>query len=174
MTILSAQSIRARAIFTPHSERTRCPRTGTTYGLGPMGYDVRIAEHLVMHRRSGPVRLGGPEYRVVRAVSFALASTMEHFSMPTDVGGFVHDKSTLARRGLAVQNTVIEPGWRGHLTLELTCHGNETIELHPGDPIAQIVLHLLDAPTESPYAGRYQDQQAGPQPARYLGEGERP
>jgi dCTP deaminase len=101
--------------------------------------------------------------------------------MPNDVIAFVNDKSSWARQGLAVQNTVIEPGWRGYLTIELSNHlpcslmpgereqhsydGN-TIHIFRGDPIAQIVFHKLDYPTEKPYEGKYQDQEAGPQKAR--------
>jgi dCTP deaminase len=85
--------------------------------------------------------------------------------MPPDVIGFVHDKSSWARKGLAVQNTVIEPGWRGYLTLELTNHGRDALEITEGDPIAQIVFHYLDALTEQPYVGKYQDQGYGPQRA---------
>jgi dCTP deaminase len=87
--------------------------------------------------------------------------------MPTDVIGFVHDKSTLARFGIAVQNTVIEPGWTGILTIELTNHSDEFLWLTAGQPIAQIVFHELDAPTERPYSGKYQNQEAGPQAARF-------
>ena len=115
-----------------------------TFGLGPAGYDVRVAERIVLHP-------GGA----------ALASTIEHFDMPADVLGKVADKSTWARLFLAVQNTIIEPGWRGHLTLELSNHGSEVLRIEPGMPIAQIILHLLDAPTEAPYNGKYQDQCAG-------------
>lgn len=140
--ILSAQSIRRRGIFTPFSERTKAH--GMTYGLGPAGYDVRIAETVFL----GP---GG----------FCLASTIEHFEMPTDVLGKVADKSTWARRFLAVQNTIVEPGWRGHLTLELSNHGSSPLHIEAGSPIAQIVLHLIDEPTEQPYAGKYQDQPKG-------------
>lgn len=140
--ILSAQSIRRRGIFTPFAERTK--HGGMTYGLGPAGYDVRIAEEVVLPP-------GGS----------ALASTIECFYMPADVLGKVADKSTWARRFLAVQNTVIEPGWRGHLTLELSNHGDGVLVIAPGMPIAQIILHLLDEPTELPYAGKYQDQRAG-------------
>lgn len=149
--ILSAQSIRHRQMITPHHERTSSH--GMTFGLGPAGYDVRIAETLTL-----------------RPGDFRLASTVERFAIPNDVLAFVHDKSTWARRGLAVQNTVAESGWHGILTLELTNHGHDVIEILAGMPIAQIVFHLLDAPTELPYAGRYQDQAAGPQPARYLAE----
>lgn len=118
---------------------------GMSYGLSVAGYDVRIAEGL---------RLSPGE--------FVLASTIECFAMPTDVIGKVHDKSTLARRGLAVQNTVIEPGWRGFLTLELTNHSKEGIILFPTMPIAQIVFQRLEAPAEKPYSGKYQDQASGP------------
>ena len=140
--ILSGQSIRRRGVFTPFSERTKY--AGMTYGLGPAGYDVRVAEHILLM----------PNMAV-------LASTIEHFNMPRDVLGKVADKSTWARRFLAVQNTIIEPGWRGHLTLELSNHGPGSLEIMPGMPIAQIILQLLDEPTEQPYDGKYQDQSAG-------------
>src|SRR4051812_10329412 len=142
--ILSAQTIRSIRPIEPFCERE--VHRGMSYGLGAAGYDVRVAEdHLVG--------------------VFALASTMERFSMPDDVLAVVHDKSTWARRGLFVQNTVIEPGWRGYLTLELTCVSG-AIRVYAGDPIAQIVFHQLDEPTIRPYSGKYQDQKAGPQPAR--------
>jgi len=154
MTILSAQAIRARhsdlfGIFTPFVERTTY--NNMTYGLGPAGYDVRIAETFFLEP-------GG----------FALASTVEHFDMPTDLLGMVADKSTWARRGIAVQHTVIEPGWRGHLTLEITNHSQTPQAFFKGGAIAQIILHMLDQPTDCPYPlnGKYQDQGKGPQPAR--------
>jgi dCTP deaminase len=78
--------------------------------------------------------------------------------MPDDILGIVHDKSTWGRRGIAVQNTVIEPGWRGFLTLELSNHSSRLITIENGDPIAQIVFHLLAGATDSPYRGKYQDQ----------------
>ena len=151
--ILSAQTIRARGIFTPFCERSKA--FGMSYGLGPAGYDVRIAESMLLPP-------GG----------FALASTMEHFDMPRDVLGTVHDKSTWARMGLAVQTTVIEPAWRGILTLELTNHGREALSIHAGCPIAQIILHLLDKTTEMPYEGRYQNQTAGPQVPLFIEDDE--
>lgn len=62
-------------------------------GVGPAGYDVRIDQAVTL-----------------RPGDFALAATMEHFNMHTDLLAIVHDKSTWVRRGLACQNTVIEPG----------------------------------------------------------------
>ena len=151
MTVLSAQSIRKRGIFDPFHERTI--HNGMTFGLGPAGYDVRIAEEINL---SG--NLFGP-------FRFMLASTVEHFTMPDDCLAYVKDKSTWARQGVLVQNTIIEPGWRGILTLELSYEGHDVVNIPAGTPIAQVVFHKLDEPTEIPYSGKYQDQEAGPQPA---------
>jgi dCTP deaminase len=152
MTVLSGQSIRRREIFTPFHERTRAH--GMTFGLGPAGYDVRI-------RESVTIPPGGA----------VLASTLEHFDMPNDVLGQVADKSTWARMFLAVQNTIIEPGWRGYLTVELSNHSQRAIRIEEGTPIAQIILHKLDEPAERPYNGRYQDQKAGVTAPTLLDEG---
>lgn len=143
--ILSAQSIRKLGIISPFNERSVA--SGLSYGLSSCGYDVRIKE---------PVILRG-------ARQFSLASTIEHFDMPLNVAGRVHDKSTWARRGLAVQTTLIEPGWRGYLTLELSNNDRDNIlRIEAGDPIAQIVFELLDEPTEFGYRGKYQDQPGYP------------
>ena len=156
--VLSGQSIRSRCVelgkpsgrfkpmLSPFNERTR--EHGMTHGVGPSGYDIRIAESAVL-------KPGG----------FALASAMERFDMPRDLLGIVHDKSTWARMGLALQNTVIEAGWRGFLTLELTNHSQYVIRIKTGTPIAQIIFHVLDAPAETPYEGKYMDQKSGPQAA---------
>ncbi len=155
MTILSAQTIRrfckAMDMITPFHERT--VHNGKTFGLSPAGYDVRVdlgADRIIM----------SPGERTCR-----LVATMEHFDMPTNVQAKVCDKSSWVRKWLTIQNTVIEPGWRGFLTLELIYHGNEEIYIQLGDPIAQIVFEFLDAPTEQPYVGKYQDQKRGPQEA---------
>lgn len=118
---------------------------GMSYGLSAAGYDIRLDKG---------VRLRGED--------FILGSSVERFCMPKDVLGIVHDKSTLARRGLSVFNTVIEPGWEGYLTLELKNQGIDIINLPDLCPIAQIVFHRLDSPTHFPYTGKYQNQEAGP------------
>ena len=146
--ILSAQTIRKRGIFTPFSERTKA--FGMSYGLSAAGYDVRVAETFIIPPGCA-----------------ALASTLEHFDMPNDVLGKVADKSTWARKFLAVQNTIIECGWRGFLTLELSNHSLVPITIESGMPIAQIILHLLDEPSEQPYTGKYQDQKQGAVEAIY-------
>lgn len=157
MTVLAAKSIRRlcikKGMISPFHERTVDRNSGCSYGLSYCGYDVRLDQDIVIHPAPN-------------LMSFQLASTMEQFKMPSRVVGFVHDKSTWARMGLAVQNTVIEPGWAGYLTLEITNHSNEIIRLKQGTPIAQVVFHWLDYPA-TPYRGKYHNQERGPQAARY-------
>ena len=147
--ILSAQTIRlhGKNLINPFYEEQQT-QSGLTYGLGPCGYDVRIEK--------GTLLLPG---------EFYLASTMEYFNIPIYLAMKILDKSTWARRGIMVQNTIAEPGWRGFLTLEITNHSNRKIEIQSGDPIAQVVFEQLDQPTDTPYQGKYQNQKKGPQPA---------
>lgn len=148
MAIASNVTLRRVRPIEPFEERTKA--YGLTYGVGPAGYDVRIRENITLE-----------------AGMFRLASTIERFKMPNNLLGVVHDKSTWARMGLAVQNTVIEPGWEGFLTIELTNHSKQTIMLSGGMPIAQIIFHLLDVETDDPYRGKYQDQKEGVQLALF-------
>lgn len=113
---------------------------GVSHGLGEAGYDVRLKEAVTLY----PFR------------RFKIASTFEYFDMPKDVVGIVHDKSTWARRGLSVFNTVIEPGWRGWLTVELVYHRWWPLHLPAGAGIAQVLFH--QATDERVYRGKYQDQ----------------
>lgn len=153
MSILSGQSIRAARILEPLHERTA--EHGLTYGLGPAGYDLRLD--------LGPVY---PVQRWLEPGHFLLGATLEHFTMPRDILGRVCDKSSLARKGVSVFNTVIEPGWMGFLTLEIVNHSRSAVELRQGQGIAQVIFEMLDQPAEHPYDGKYQNQEAGPQEAR--------
>lgn len=152
--ILSAQSIRDRRPIDRVEERSSF--AGTSYGLSPAGYDLRL------------VLADMEKEHWLAPGEFLLAAALEKFTMPDDLLGLVHDKSTWARRGLSVFNTVIEPGWRGFLTLELVNHGQNTLHLLAGQGIAQVVFHVLDQPTQLPYPedGKYMDQDFGPVAAR--------
>ena len=148
--ILSGKTIWQLSIITPHVPRTRT-ESGLSYGESYAGYDIRLGSQAVVYQ------------------DVTLATSLEHFSMPVDVVGVVHDKSSWARRGLFVQNTIIEPGWRGYLTLELTWNteSNYSLTLEAGTPIAQVVFHRVDRPTLG-YAGPYQDQEQVPTPSKML------
>lgn len=153
--ILSAQSILARVLASrsgagspgldiyPFTERT--VRDGMSYGLSAAGYDLRIKDEL---------NLSPGE--------FALATTEEWVSLPPDLMGHLADKSSWARRGVALQNTIFEPGWRGYPTLEVSNHGRGDVHIPAGAPIGQLIFHVLDRATDRPYSGKYQDQPQRP------------
>lgn len=149
--IASAQTLRKLKPLEPFVEKTVF--NGLSYGLSPAGYDIRIAQTVT-----------------VNSHYVCLASSFEYFRMPLNLLAVVHDKSTWARQGLFVQNTIIEPGWYGFLTLELTYHGTgkwfRNITIKEGTPIAQILFHLLDQETNIPYSGKYQNQPNKPIKAR--------
>ena len=146
--ILSPQTIRRLGILDPAIEETRYH--GVSCGYSHAGYDLRLGDEILIPARG-----------------FVLAAAMERFWMPGNVLGVVHDKSTWARRGLSVFNTVIEPGWQGYLTLEIVNHTDKNFVLPQGVGIAQVVFQFLDQTTENRYAGKYQNQVAGPQPAKF-------
>lgn len=91
-----------------------------------------------------------------------LLSLYERLQLPIHVQGEIKDKSSMARKFIALQNTVLEPGWYGYPTIELTHHGKEPIVLAHLMPICQVKFTLLDFPTKLPYNGKYQDQPARP------------
>jgi len=144
--IVNGESLASSGAMSPlHQEKRKF--NGVSYGLGEAGYDVRIAQDVWLF----PFR------------RFRLASTVERFTMPDDILGIVHDKSTWARKGLSVFNTVIEPGWEGWLTLELVYHGWRPLFIENGTGIAQVVFHELVHPAQ--YNGKYQGQDNRPVPA---------
>ena len=150
--ILSAQSIRSlcqgpQPLISPFTERG--VSLGRSFGLSSCGYDVRLAQDIWLWPFWG--RLG---------------SIQERLDMPDDLCAEVKDKSTNARLFILVQNTIVEPGWRGYLTVELTRFLPWPVRLKKGTPIAQIVFKRLDQPTDQPYRGKYQNQEITPQKAR--------
>jgi len=124
---------------------------GVSWGLSEAGYDIRIKQS-VWFRRNGGVVVDDK----YQNGNFTLASAIEEFHMPSDLVGIVHDKSTWARQGLSVFNTVIEPSWRGHLTLELVYHGREGLHIPAGAGIAQVIFHQTSC--NAYYDGKYQNQ----------------
>lgn len=146
---------------------------GVSYGLGEAGYDIRIAQQVTFGRKDGcrmvevaVIQNGISVSSDLELGTFALASGMEEFNMPECLTGIVHDKSTWARQGLSVFNTVIEPGWKGFLTLELVYHGNNTLVIPAGAGIAQIMFHSIS--DLAAYGGKYQNQANEPVPSIFI------
>lgn len=161
--IINGKSLADRWPVAPYAVRKHAAN-GVSYGLTEAGYDIRIKQSV----RYRPWLFGllpfvsinhGP-WRLTR---FALASTFERFAIPAYMVGVLHDKSTWARRGLSVFNTVLEPGWQGFLTLELVFHGRHAVDIKPGSGIGQVLWHELKHP--ACYVGKYQNQPDNPVPA---------
>ena len=103
---------------------------------------------------------------------FALGSVFEVVTLPDDVAARVEGKSSLGRLGLLTHSTAgfIDPGFSGHVTLELANVANLPIKLWPGMKIGQLCFFRLSSPAEHPYGSakygsRYQGQR-GPTPSR--------
>jgi dCTP deaminase len=103
---------------------------------------------------------------------FVLASTYEVITLPDDVAGRLEGKSSLGRLGLLTHSTAgwIDPGFSGHVTLELSNVATLPIKLWPGMKIGQLCLFRTSSPAEFPYGSsvygsRYQGQR-GPTPSR--------
>ena len=104
---------------------------------------------------------------------FVLGSTLERIRLPDDLVARLEGKSSLGRLGLLIHSTAgfIDPGWDGHVTLELSNVANLPITIYHGMKIGQVSFVQLSEPAESPYGAasigsKYQGQR-GPTPSRY-------
>ncbi|GAA5162056.1 MULTISPECIES: dCTP deaminase [Amycolatopsis] len=114
----------------------------------------------------------GDDPFVLHPGEFVLASTFELVTLPDDLAGRLEGKSSLGRLGLLTHSTAgfIDPGFSGHITLELSNVANLPITLWPGMKIGQLCLFRLTSAAEFPYGStevgsRYQGQR-GPTPSR--------
>ena len=109
---------------------------------------------------------------VLHPGEFVLGATLERIGVPEDLVARLDGKSSLGRLGLLIHSTAgfIDPGFSGHVTLELSNVANLPIMLYPGMKIGQLCLFRLSSPAEHPYGSekygsRYQGQR-GPTPSR--------
>jgi len=114
----------------------------------------------------------GDEPFILHPGEFVLGSTFEVVTLPDDVAGRLEGKSSLGRLGLLTHSTAgfIDPGFSGHVTLELSNVATLPITLYPGMKIGQLCLFRLSSPAEhsygsEKYGSRYQGQR-GPTPSR--------
>ncbi|MCW2761883.1 MAG: dCTP deaminase, dUMP-forming [Marmoricola sp.] len=114
----------------------------------------------------------GDEAFILHPGEFVLGSTLEVVSLPDDLAARVEGKSSLGRLGLLTHATAgfVDPGFSGHVTLELANVATLPIKLYPGMKIGQLCFFRLSSPAEHPYGSekygsRYQGQR-GPTPSR--------
>lgn len=118
------------------------------------------------------VEVSDGEAFVLHPGEFVLASTLEVITLGDQLAGRLEGKSSLGRLGLLTHSTAgfIDPGFSGHVTLELSNVANLPIKLWPGMKIGQLCIFRLSSPAEHPYGSavygsRYQGQR-GPTPSR--------
>jgi dCTP deaminase len=156
--------------------------------LQPSSVDVRVDRFFrVFHNNRYPfidvreeqedltelVEVDGDTPFVLHPGEFVLGSTLERVRLPDDLVARLEGKSSLGRRGLLIHSTAgfIDPGWNGHVTLELSNVANLPVTIYPGMKIGQISFVQLTEPARTPYGAheigsKYQGQR-GPTPSRY-------
>ncbi|MSO94440.1 MAG: dCTP deaminase [Thermoleophilia bacterium] len=119
------------------------------------------------------VEIEGDEPFILHPGEFVLGSTLERIALPDDLVARLEGKSSLGRLGLLIHSTAgfIDPGWDGHVTLELSNVANLPITIYPEMKIGQVSFVQLLEPAEHPYGSsglgsKYQGQR-GPTPSRY-------
>ena len=137
--------------------------------IQPASIDCRLGDHfLVIEDKSMDILTLDTEikYRefegdtiTIPAHSFLLATTLEYIRLPNYLTAFVEGRSSIGRIGLFIQNAGwVDPGFEGHLTLELYNANSLPIRLQAGRRICQLVFCKMDQNAVSPYNGKYQRQ----------------
>lgn len=173
---LSHQTIRIlsleNSLICPFQEHYQHGESGLSGGLSCAGYDVHVAD--IKDVKLGEDRLFNldvydqGDYWLIPQKTGVLGVTLERFKLPEAIAMTYYNKSTLARWFIEAAATLGEPGWEGHLTLELYNASDVAAKIYKGQPIGQVVFNMLDQPSEAVYSGKYQNQKAEPvQGTRY-------
>ena len=119
------------------------------------------------------VEMDGEQPFILHPGEFVLGSTLERIALPDDLVARLEGKSSLGRLGLLIHSTAgfIDPGWDGHVTLELSNVANLPITIYHGMKIGQLSFVRMTEASEHPYGSsglgsKYQGQR-GPTPSRY-------
>jgi dCTP deaminase len=110
--------------------------------LNGAGYDLRVGEEAVI--------LPGQN---------KLVATLERVELGDGLVGTLHIRSTLARAGVIASLALVDPGYRGQLTILLFNSGEKSFRMARNDRFLQMTMHRLGVKTRRPYSGRYQDSQ---------------
>lgn len=140
--------------------------------VGPASIDIRLGSTFLVPKRKllgyslGEViqykryEIRNPEkdYFTLRPGQFVLGTTVECVDLPTTVAAFVQGRSSIGRAGLTIQNAgFVDPGFFGHITLELKNETKSPLILRAGYPVGQLVF-MQCTDVEYPYDGKYNGQ----------------
>lgn len=143
----------------------------------PASYDVQLGGQMLKANPDGcaPYSIADPNPEAWTAVDlmkapvylmpgeFVLGSTIEWINLGPSICAQLQGKSTTGRCGIQVHATAgfVDPGFQGNLTLEISNIGNDTIILHYGEKIAQLIFHALQTRSARPYGSNQQDRYQG-------------
>lgn len=179
MTILCDYQIQKLALednmISPFSE-TQKSRGIISYGLSSFGYDARLAgKFKIFHNAHNAIinpKNFDPNCYLEKEVteeqasllvppnSFILGSTVERFIMPRNIVAICLGKSTYARAGLIINVTPLEPGWQGHVTIEISNSTPLPALIFVGEGICQFLFFTGNYPRVcyDDREGKYQNQ----------------
>ena len=137
-----------------------------SYGLSSYGYDARCAPDFKIFTNVDTAMVDPKGFSednfvtreqdvcIIPPNSFVLTHTVEYFRIPKDVLVICLGKSTYARCGLIVNVTPLEPGWEGHVTLEISNTTPNPANVYANEGVAQFLFFKGSSPCEVSYADR--------------------
>ena len=146
-----------------------------SYGVSSYGYDARVADEFKVFANTYGTVVDPKDfdersfvdvrakdgYIVIPPNSFVLGRTVERFRIPRDVLVVCVGKSTMARVGIIVNVTPLEPEWEGHVTLEFSNTTPLPAKLYANEGACQFIFLRSPSPCKTSYAdrkGKYQGQ----------------
>lgn len=134
--------------------------------LSDIEIERRVAERSLVLDPYDPSCLNGAGYDLrlgmdatILPQTHQLVSTLERIELPDDLVGTLHVRSSVARGGIVASLALVDPGFRGQLTISLYNAGKDAFQMSKGDKFVQMVLHMLNTKARRPYRGKYQDSQ---------------
>lgn len=152
-----------------------------SYGESSAGYDLRLDHILLQYNKNcdeiiDPKRFSEPGYKekvfithnipkgesyTLRPHDYVLGMSVEYIKIPSNILALCIGKSTYARSMVFINTTPLEPGWEGHLTIEIGNLSPLRAKIYPGEGIAQLVFFELKDFPQTDYKkknGKYQNQ----------------
>ena len=108
--------------------------------LNPAGMDLRVSRNLVL-----------------KPGQQTLVATVERVDLSEHFLGILHIRSSLAREGIVASLALVDPGFRGQLTVSLHNAGDRLVSLRKGERFIQLSLFTLGVPATHTYSGKYQN-----------------
>lgn len=178
MTVLTDRRLKEARPVSPFLEKLEDENV-ISWGLSSCGIDLRLGYTFKLFNPAGGIldpKNPDPECFIETEVksggtfilppfSYCLAYTIEIFKIPYELFCLIIGKSTYARSGIIINCTPAEPGWEGHLTIEISNPTPLHVILYPGEGILQAIFFDLKEEPLTTYDkrnGKYQNQ--GPEP----------